>query len=223
MNAADTPEMPAATPAEDAAAIRKVVEDWVLLRDAGFWDAFAGVWHEDGWMTATWFQGSFRDFIRVSREGFERGVNIAHFLGGHTSTVAGDRAIAQTKMKIEQRAEVHGVTVDVTCSGRFYDFLERRAGRWGVVRRQPIYEKDRLDVVDPAARLALDPELLARFPVGYRHLAYIQQRIGYDVLPRLPGLTGPEVETLYREGDAWLAGSPVPGTSHLDALADRAR
>jgi hypothetical protein len=156
-------------------------------------------------MNATWFQGTAEEFIAASREGFERGVRILHFLGGHDSEVAGDRAIAQTKMTISQRAAVEGVSCDVVCTGRFYDFLERRAGAWGLVERQPIYEQDRLDPVDPAARLELDRELLERFPEGYRHLAYLQTRIGYTVKPDMPGLTGPEVEALYARGAAWLA------------------
>ena len=86
------------------------------------------------------------------------------------------RAIAQTKMTISQRALVHGVLVDVVCTGRFYDFFEKRDGRWGLVLRQPIYEKDRMDPVDPAAKLQLTPELLNAFPEGYRHLAYLQSR-----------------------------------------------
>src|SRR5689334_10025834 len=163
-------------------------------------------------MMATWFQGPADDFIRVSREGFERGVSILHFLGGWSAEVAGDRAISQTKMTINQRAEVHGVLCDVVCTGRFYDFVERRDGRWGIVLRQPIYEKDRLDPVDPAATLVLDPGLLARFPEGYRHLAYVQVRVGYPVKPDMPGLRGPEaeeLERLYQRGAAWLAGEPV--------------
>ena len=107
--------------------------------------------------------------------------SILHFLGGSAIDVAGDRAVAQTKMTISQRGEVEGVLCDVVCTGRFYDFLERRVGRWGLVLRQPIYEKDRIDPVDPAARLVLDQDALARLPKGYRHLAYIQQRIGYTV------------------------------------------
>lgn len=196
---------------DDQTAIRALVEDWVVLRDAGDWEAFAEVWHDDGWMTATWFQGPYRDFITVSREGFENGVQIAHFLGGFSCRLDDERAIAQTKMKIEQRASVHGIDVDITCSGRFYDFLERRAGRWGIVRRQPIYEKDRLDVIDPAARLELDPARLASFPIGYRHLGYAQEAIGYRVMRELPGLRGPQIEALYAEGTAWLAGSERPG------------
>jgi len=195
----------------DKLAIRETVENWVLWRDAGDWERFATVWHDDGWMTATWFQGPAAQFIAVSREGFDRGVHILHTLGGWTCDIAGPRAISQVKMTIHQRAPLDGVVVDVACYGRFYDFVEKRAGRWAIVRRQPIYEKDRLDAVDPAAVLRLDGELLARYPEGYRHLAYLQSKNGFSVKAGLPGLRGPEVEKLYAEGQAWLDGSPRPG------------
>ena len=93
---------------DEKAAIREVIENWALWRDAGDWDRFATVWHDDGWMTATWFQGPARRFIEVSREGFEKGVSILHFLGGFTCEVAGHRAVAQTKMTINQRANGGG-------------------------------------------------------------------------------------------------------------------
>ena len=98
-------------------AIRELIENWVLWRDAGDWDRFATVWHDDGWMTATWFQGSARDFIAVSREGFDKGVSILHFLGGFTCDVNGNRAISQVKMTINQRAEVDGVLVESSAPG----------------------------------------------------------------------------------------------------------
>ena len=189
--------------------IREVIENWVLWRDQGDWARFRTLWHEDGWMMATWFQGPAERFIEVSREGWSRGVSILHFLGGSTIDVAGARAIAQTKMQILQRAPVDGVLCDVACTGRFYDFFEERQGRWAVVLRQPIYEKDRLDPLDPAARLVLDPALLASFPEGYRHLAYLQARNGFTVKRDMPGLKGPEVERLYARGAQWLEGQPV--------------
>jgi hypothetical protein len=195
----------------DRLEIRTVVENWVLWRDSAAWDRFATVWHPEGWMTATWFQGPAGEFIRVSREGFDRGVNILHFLGGWTCEIVGDRAISQTKMTIHQRASLDGIPVDVACIGRFYDFFERWQGRWVIVRRQPIYEKDRLDPVDPASVVKLDAEQLSRFPEGYRHLAYLQSKIGFEVKPGLPGLRGPEVQKLYAEGKAWLEGSVRPG------------
>jgi hypothetical protein len=199
----------------DKLAIRETVENWVLFRDAGDWEGFATVWHPDAWMTATWFQGPAREFMEVSRKGFESGVNILHSLGGFTCEIAGNRAVAQTKMKILQRAPIDGVVVDVECTGRFYDFFEKRGGRWRIVRRQPIYEKDRLDPVDPSAKLALDPERLARFPEGYRHLAYLQSKNGFTVKQDLPGVRGAAVQRLYAEGRAWLAGSAKPGDATL--------
>ena len=190
----------------DELEIRRLVEGWAVWRDAMDWERFRTVWHEDGRMMATWWQGPFEEFIRVSREGYERGVRILHFLGGAAIEVAGDRAIAQTKMTIAQRALVEDVECDVVCTGRFYDFFERRAGRWGLVLRQPIYERDRLDPVDPTTAPVLDRERLAGFPIGYRHLAYLQDGIGYDVKRDMPGLDGPEVERLYADGSAWLGG-----------------
>jgi ketosteroid isomerase-like protein len=193
------------------AAICEVIDDWVVASDSGDWERFATVWHDDGWMTATWFQGPATEFLKARRAGFERGVSIIHFLGATSIDVAGSRAIAQTKMTINQRATVDGVVVDAVCTGRFYDFFERRAGRWAIVRRQPIYEKDRLDPVEPGAKLVLDRRLLAKFPEGYRHLAYLQSKAGFDVKLGLPGLRGAEVARLYAEGAAWLRGSATAG------------
>jgi hypothetical protein len=198
-----------ATEVEDQRAIRHLVENWVVWRDALMWDRFRTVWHGDGRMMATWFQGTADEFIKVSQEGYDRGVRILHFLGGSSIDIAGRRAIAQTKMTISQRASVDNVVCDVVCTGRFYDFVEKRKDRWGLVLRQPIYEKDRLDPVDPAARLELDKDLLARFPEGYRHLAYLQTRIGYKVKTDMPGLDGPEVAALYRRGEGWLKGQKL--------------
>ena len=193
----------------DRIALRELVENWAVWRDAGDWERFRTVWHDDGVMMATWFQGPADDFIRVTKEGWAKGVSILHFLGGSSVDLAGDRAIVQTKMTISQRGDVSGVLCDVVCTGRFYDFIERRAGRWGMVLRQPIYEKDRVDPVDPSARLVLDQAKLAEFPKGYRHLAYIQTQIGYTVKRDMPQLTGPEVESLYARGTAWLAGAAL--------------
>ena len=197
---------------DDKYAIRELIDQWVIYSDAGDWSRFAKLWHENGWMSATWFQAPASEFCRKRQEGWEKGVSILHFLGAHTSDIEGHRAIAQTKMTISQRADVHGVLCDVLCTGRFYDFLQKVDGQWKLVRRQPIYEKDRIDPVEPGARLDLDKSLLEQFPVGYRHLAYLQTQVGYEVKKTgMPGLKGPEVERLYREGSEWLQGSERPG------------
>jgi hypothetical protein len=193
----------------DKQTIRSLVENWAVWRDARMWDQFRTVWHDEGRMMATWFQGSFEEFIRVNNEGWARGVRILHFLGGSAIEVSDNRAIAQTKMTISQRAPVENVICDVVCTGRFYDFFEKRGGRWGLVLRQPIYEKDRLDPVDPSAKLELDQTLLKSFPEGYRHLAYLQTRIGYKVKPDMPAIEGRELDALYAAGSSWLKNQPL--------------
>lgn len=191
---------------DDRLAIRDVVESWALARDCGDWEWFREQWHDDGYMMATWFHGPKEDFIKVSQEGFAAGVSILHFTGASQATVNGPRAISQTRMTIMQRGLVHGVLCDVACTGRFYDFFDKRDGRWAIVLRQPIYEKDRLDPVTPGETVELDADLLRRYPEGYRHLACLQVQAGYQVKANLPGLRGPEVEALYARGAAFLAG-----------------
>jgi hypothetical protein len=186
---------------QDELRIRRLIEQWAVWRDAGDWERFATVWHPDGMMMATWFQGPYTEFIRVTREGWDKGVSILHFLGGSSIDVSGDRAIAQTKMTISQRGLVEGadgtVLCDVVCTGRFHDFVVRHEGEWKLLHRQPIYEKDRIDPVDPSVRLKLNGTALNAFPEGYRHLAYIQM------------LKGPSVQELYRRGTRWLAGGAL--------------
>jgi hypothetical protein len=189
--------------------IRELLENWVMWRDQGAWDRFRGCWHADARMLATWFDGPAERFIEVSRQAFDRGIAILHALGGSTIDIAQERAVAQTKMTISQRASVEGVVCDVVCTGRFYDLLEERDGRWGLVLRRCIYDKDRIDPVAAGSVLKLDPELLAAFPEGYRHLGYVQTKVGFQVRRNLPSLRGPAVERVYAQGAAWLARQPI--------------
>jgi hypothetical protein len=201
--------MPITAAQLDRIAIAELIDNWAMWRDIGRWDDFRTVWHAEGVMMATWFQGGFEAFITVSQGGFVRGARTSHFQGGTSIDLEGDRAIAQTKMQIAQRGPIEGVVCDVVCTGRFYDFLEKRAGRWGIVLRQPIYERDRIAPVEPGAAVRLDPALLARFPEGYRHLAYLQTKNGQTVKLDMPGVIGPELDALYRRGVAWLEGKTL--------------
>ena len=192
---------------DDKAAIRETVENWVVWRDAGDWDRFATVWHADGWMSATWFQGPAGKFIEVSREGFERGVNVLHALNGWSCDLDGTRAVSQVKMNIFQRAPLDGVQVDVICWGRFYDFFEKRDGRWGIVRRQPIYEKDRLDPVIPGTAPAgfYDGLKLEGPKTGSAFLAFRLSKIGRQSVPMIYSLSDEEKQ-LRAEYRRWLEG-----------------
>jgi len=195
---------------KDIAQIRDLIERWVVYRDAFLWDKFRTIWHPEGRMKATWSDSTFEAFIAKTEEGVKHGLNILHILGGSAIETNGNRAVSMTKMIILQRAEVEGVLCDVSSYARHYDLWEKRQGRWGLVSRETIADKDRIDPVDHTQQVHLDQNLLQQFPKEYRHLAYLQTKLGYAVnkdVPRLSG--GKALEDLYRRGESWLAGNPV--------------
>lgn len=196
----------------DRFAIRELIENWAVWRDSGQWDRLAGTYHPNGWMVATWQTAPAHAFIAGSRAGWDNGAKVLHTLSGTSIDLLDSRAVAQTKMSIMQRALVDSVWVEVTCRGRFYDFLEKSDGRWAILLRQPIYEYDRIDALEDNKIPVLDRSRLDRFPEGYKHLGYIQSLMGLDVRTDLPGLKGPEVEALYARGRSWLneAIPPLP-------------
>lgn len=188
----------------DKLAIREVIENWAIWRDTGDFTRLRTCFHDDGVMNATWFRGSADEFVSRGLASFSKGNMSSHVLGATSIDLAGNRAIAQTRMTIASRETIDGVLYDIACLGRFYDFFEKRAGKWAIVERQPTYEKDRADPVIPGETVAFDKALLAQFPAGYRFLAYAQTKRGLNVVRDMPGLRGPEVEALYARGKAWL-------------------
>lgn len=93
----------------DRMEIRELLDNWVVWRDAGDWERFATVWHEEGRMVATWCQVGAADFIAGCRKGFESGIIALHSLGAKSIDVKESRAVTQSKMQIVQRARVHDV------------------------------------------------------------------------------------------------------------------
>jgi hypothetical protein len=193
----------------DEQIIAELVEGWALWRDTADWKRLLSVWHPGGRIVTTWYTGSAEAFVERSMKAWAAGVMAHHLQSGTVTDVIGTRAIAQTRMTLCLRSAIDGIECDVECIGRFYDFFEKRDGRWGLVFRQPIYEKDRLIVVDPSKSVTLDQDILQRFPAGYRHLAYLQVLAGMTVSDDLPGMRGEIVEQLYQSGKRWLAGGDL--------------
>jgi hypothetical protein len=189
---------------QDQLAISALMQSWALARDTGDWGSLRATAHPGAAMTTTWFDGPFEDFVESCEASFSKGSRSQHFLGGTVAEIKGARAIAQTRMSINVRSQLDGVAVDAVCLGRFFDRVEKREGVWRLFKRSVIYEKDRIDPVDPSAKISLDPALLARFPEGYRHLAYVQTRNGARVNPNLPTARGEALEKLLGEAKAWL-------------------
>jgi hypothetical protein len=193
------------TDLQDQLEISTLMQNWALARDTGDWGKLRATAHPGAAMTTTWFDGTFDAFVGSCEASFSKGSRSQHFLGGTVAEIRGARALAQTRMSINVRSQLDGVEVDAVCTGRFFDRVEKRGGVWRLFRRSVIYEKDRIDPVDPGARVSLDPVLLSRFPEGYRHLAYLQTRNGAQVNPNLPTARGEALEKLLHDARIWLA------------------
>src|SRR5688572_27347518 len=84
--------MPGRSDTADKLAIRVIVENWAVYRDGLMWDRFRTVWHDDGRMWATWFEGTAAEFIEASKRGYANGVRVIHQLGGSSIDLKGKRA-----------------------------------------------------------------------------------------------------------------------------------
>jgi hypothetical protein len=188
---------------EEKLAITEAVQNWAFARDFGNWNRLRAVFHPDGIMTSTRFTGPAEDFIAFAAK--NKTSRSTHFMGGTSIRLNGGKAIAESRMILLSRTTLDGIEVDVTCYGRFYDRFVKHEGVWRILRRNAIYEKDRIESVRPGVALKLDEAELARFPEGYRYLAYVQSRGGSQVDLGLPTPRSAALEQLYKEGTAWLA------------------
>lgn len=189
-------------PWEEKLAITEAVQNWAFARDFGDWDRLRQVFHPDGVMTSTRFTGPAEAFIANAAK--NKTSRSTHFMGGTSVRLNGNKAIAESRMILLSRTTLDGTEVDVTCYGRFYDRFAKHEAAWRILRRNAIYEKDRIEPVRPGVPLRLDEAELGRFPEGYRYLAYVQSKSGSTVDLGLPTPRSAALEQLYREGIAWL-------------------
>ncbi len=191
----------------DKSSISQLLQDWALWRDVGNWEALRGAYSPGATMRTTWFDGPAADFVEASMRMSQGKTKAQHFVGASSIDVSGTRALAETRVILLVRSMLHEVEVDATCYGRFFDRLVQTDGRWYIASRVPIYEKDYLRAVNPSAQLELNADELARYPMPYRYLAYLQASGGATITLDLPLPGSVEQATLHEQGRAWLSGA----------------
>ena len=192
----------------DKIACAELVQAWGFARDQGRWDELAAIFHPGGEIAVSWFRGPYLDFVAHCRRNYGSGTLAKHLLWPARVQGNGARATAETNVAILVRQTIEGVAVDLTSQGRFLDRLERRGGDWRMVERATLYEKDRLDAVEPSA--AFD-SLLAkadagRHPIPYRYMAYRVAAAGRALAEPVHYDGRPETEALKARYAQWLKG-----------------
>ncbi|KAL8685616.1 MAG: hypothetical protein Q9218_007649 [Villophora microphyllina] len=195
----------------DRMKIREICEGWGCYRDAAEWNNYRSMFHDDAYIATSWKQGPIDEFIKASKEGFEKGnefMYILHRIIGQTVDVHGTRAVSKMKVTITCRFTFDGIEMDNDADCRFFFLLEKRQGKWGVVFYTLLFDKDRFTPVNPDRTFKIPEEEVAKYPSGYRYLAWAEAKIGSP--PKMDlNSHGKERDILYGKCKDWLDGKGV--------------
>ncbi len=193
---------------DDKFACAELIQRWSFCRDQGRWQDLFAIFAPEGQIAVSWFSGPYAEFVERCRKAFDAGQKSKHHIFPSVVRVGGNRALAETSIVIHVRQKIEGVPVDMVSHARFLDRIERRAGRWMILERCAVYERDRLDPVEPSAAFE---ELFrkadyARYPEPYRYMAARLVSAGRALAPVIHHDGSPETTQLYARYEAWLGG-----------------
>lgn len=184
---------------EDRLAIADLMTGW-MHRDLGEWDQLRGLFHSDGTIEITWFDGPAGEFVDASQKMGASDFRTKHLITSPVITFNGDRALVETNAMIV--GENTGLNLGCNAHNRFWDRVEKRDGVWGIVRRQSVY--DNSSFTFPTGIVDIDPDTVARYPREYAALAYLLDKSGFPVARVFP-TKGSDLERgMKADGRAWL-------------------
>ncbi|MFP8967741.1 nuclear transport factor 2 family protein [Pokkaliibacter sp. CJK22405] len=184
---------------EDRLQISDLMTGWIH-RDLGQWQELAGLFHPDGVIEVTWYEGSFSGFIEGSKRMGASDLATKHLIGTPVVTFNGERAIVETNAVII--AQNKRLNLGCSVHNRFYDLAEKRDGQWKLVKRQSIYDLGTFNF--PAGPQDIDAEVLQKYPFEYASLAYLLEKSGFP-LGRVFATRGSELEVaMRRDALIWL-------------------
>ena len=186
--------------------IAELINNWTFFRDQGLWDQLADTFHEEGTISLSWFDGPFTFFVKASKEMSKNNSTILkHLVGTPMIKINGTRAISEVNITIMVRAKTEKGEVDSSAFARFYDCVEKRDGKWKILKRIGIYEKDRLDPVQQPFLSADFFTGLDKYPPQFRFLASALEKAGIKISKSAVIDKSQELKNLYKEGSAWLS------------------
>jgi len=185
---------------EDRQSIADLMIGWIH-RDLAEWDKLRALFHPDGTIEISWFEGLASDFVDGSMRMGQSDVRTKHFISAPLVTFKGNKAIAETNAVVI--AENAHLDLGVSAHARFYDQIEKREGIWKIAKRQGIYDFAYFNF--PQGVVEIDRELLKKYPREYAALGYALEKSGFPV-KRVFATKGSDLEkTMKANGQAWLA------------------
>jgi len=186
---------------QDRQQLNDLVNGW-MHRDLGEWAQLRNLFHPDGTIEITWFEGLASDFVEGSMRMGASDLRTKHLIASPAVTFnhAGNKAILETNAIII--AENVKLNIGCECHNRFYDLAEKREGVWKLFHRQSIYDIGTFTF--PLGPVEIDRNIALKYPREYAALAYLLECSGFP-LGRVFATRGSELETTMKaEGQRWL-------------------
>lgn len=187
---------------QDRQQLNDLMNGW-MHRDLGEWDQLRNLFHSDGTIEITWFEGLGSDFVDGSIRMGASDVRTKHLIAAPVITfnASGNKAILETNAMII--AENVKLNVGCECHNRFYDMAEKRDGVWRLFRRQSIYDMGTFTF--PLGLVEIDQTVVSKYPREYATLAYVLEKSGFP-MQRVFATRGSELEqSMKRDGQKWLS------------------
>ena len=187
---------------QDRQQLNDLVNGW-MHRDLGEWTQLRNLFHPDGTIEITWFEGLASDFVEGSMRMGASDLRTKHLIASPAVTFndAGNKAILETNAIII--AENVKLNIGCECHNRFYDLAEKREGVWKLFHRQSIYDIGTFTF--PLGPVEIDRNIALKYPREYAALAYLLECSGFP-LWRVFATRGSELETTMKAaGQRWLS------------------
>ena len=180
------------------------MESWGLLRDSGRLDLLRDTFAPGAVMHTSNWSGPAEEFIENARKSPSNTGMAQHIYGGGNVEIVGEKALADSRMVVMSRKSIGSVEVDLTGFVRMIDCFVRADGRWRILERFPLYERDRLDLVDKTDAIDIDLTPLVDYPSGLRHIAFVQRANGRDIPAPMLAMSGKGFPAAYAKWRDWL-------------------
>lgn len=190
------------TTASDRQQLNDLMNGWIH-RDLGEWAQLRNLFHPDGTIEITWFEGLAGDFVNGSMRMGASDLRTKHLIASPrvTFNAAGNKALLETNAIII----AENVKLNLGCEShnRFYDLAEKRDGDWKLFHRQSIYDMGTFTF--PQGIVEIDPATVAKYPREYAALAYLLEKSGFP-LGREFATRGSKLEAdMKAAGQQWLS------------------
>jgi hypothetical protein len=163
---------------EDYQQINALITGW-MHRDLGEWEQLRNLFHPNGTIEITWFEGLASDFVDGSMRMGKSDLRTKHLIATPMVTLnaSATKAIVETNAMII--AENIALDLGCQCHNRFYDLVEKRDGVWKLFHRQSIYDMGSFTF--PCGMVSIDQDAAAKYPREYAALAYLLEKSGFPV------------------------------------------